>query len=467
MRERLRRWLRSDAGAVSIVVAGLMVVMLGATAMAVDVGRLMYERQKLRNTLDAAAQAGAYDLPTNVTAARNAALAFAAANDAASNPTVTFACIVASTGETRQVAANAVGPTCYPGPAPYDSANYPGLNCNTAICSIPCPRTGVTSGYSCNAITVRETRIVPFVFGRVIGVPQGSTGSLVSSSCKGSCGTPPTNPMDVVVVADRTASMSATNRTAMTTAIKSMLQYMTTAVQYVALATINKSARACPTGSWISVPFKNDYNTPGVNPKPYPLNTSSTLVTSLNCMVASSGGTWLASPMKAATRYLLGLDANNLGSLPSREGTVRKAIIFETDGEPTETISSGSTDINIAGEIGNTNGATACSNLLAVASQAKAQGILIISVGFGSANSAYCNGGTSGTRVRDVLAGIASDDPKGGPSIAGACGTAAQITAENIDGDYYYCAASGSDLAPLFVTALGQLNSRSRFVALP
>lgn len=476
-REALDR-LKSDRGAIAVVVAGLMVILLVVTALALDVGRLMYERQKLKNTLDAAAQAGSYELPSNVTTARAKALEFATANDPNSHPSVTFYCVVGSTGATRQVPANAVGSTCYPGPAPYDSGNYPGLLCSTTVCKIPCPKTGVTSGYSCNAITVSENRSVPFYFAPIIGLFNGMTGTTVSSNCKGACGTPPTNPMDVVVVADRTGSMSTADRNSMVAAIKGMLQMMTPVVQYVSFGTIGKSkSGAClttgatsvtQTGStWLPISFTNNYVTMGSTAPPYVLNTSSNLVAGLNCLASSSTGTWLASPLKSAARYLLGWDSNNLGSLPARSGTVRKAIIFETDGEPNETALAGSTDLATAGDIGTTNGDTACSNLLSLANQAKAQGIMMITVAFGSANTAYCNGGSSGTRVRDVLASVASDDPKGGPSLTAGCGTAAQILTENNDGDYFYCAATGTDLAPLFVTALGQLNSHSRFMALP
>jgi Flp pilus assembly protein TadG len=475
---------RDDSGAVTIIVALLTVILLAVTALAVDIGRLTYERQKLRNTLDAAAQAGSYELPSNGAIAQAKALEFATANDPNSHPTVTLWCVVASAvsggsptngGGTAIVAANVVGPTCYPGAGPYTVANYPGLKCGTKLCSIPCP---ATTGVTCNAITVKENRAVPFYFAPILGILSGNTGSVVSSSCKGACGTPPTNSMDVVVVADRTGSMSTADRTAMTTAIKGMLQMMTPVVQYVGFGTIGKSMPgACLTtgatsvtqvgSAWIPIAFTNDYVTMGATAPPYALNTSSNLIAGLNCLAASSTGTWLASPLKSAARYLLGLDANNIGSLPSRSGTVRRAIIFETDGEPNETALAGSSDLNTAGDIGNANGDVACTNLLSLANQAKAQGVMIITVAFGTANTAYCSGGASGTRVRDVLAGVASNDPRGGPSLAGNCGTAAEILTENTDGDYYYCAATGTDLAPLFVTALGQLNSHSRFMALP
>ncbi len=471
---------RDERGAVTIVVALISVVLLVVTALAVDIGRLTYERQKLRNTLDAAAQAGAYELPSNGAVALAKALEFATANDPNSHPTVTLWCVVGSTGATMQVPTNAVGSTCYPGAGPYTTITYPGLKCSLSVCTIPCPS---TTGYICNAITVRENRAVPFYFAPIIGLLSGNTGSMVSSSCKGACGSPPTNPMDVVVVADRTGSMSA-YLSDLKSAIKNMLQYMTPSVQYVALASINKSTSNCPKGSWVSVPFSDDYNTPGSSSKPYPLNSSSPLVTALTCMKTASP-TYLAAPFKAAARYLLGWDPNNISMLPSRSGTVTRAIIFETDGQPWEASTTGVANLAPSGDVSNTNGEIACSNLLTVANLAKAEKVLVIAVAFGDANIARCGTDSQGdpipgsTAVRNVIAGVASGDPKGGPSIANTCTgaldplsnlnacTAADVLAENNDGDYFYIAATGTDLAPLFITALGQLNSHSRFMALP
>jgi Flp pilus assembly protein TadG len=466
-----RHWLRrpahGDRGASTVIVALLLPVLLGAAALAIDLSMLTLQRQNLTNALDSAAQAAAYSLPSDPTGARNVALAFAAANDPEANPTVTFWCIVASTGSTKTVRSGEIPGTCNPG-------TISGARCNTSICAIPCT---AGSGHTCNAINVQDDKDVAFSFAPAIGINNGNTGSVSSTACKGSCGAAPPNPMDVVVVADRTGSMSAADRDLMVSAIKSTLQTMTKEQQYVALGTIHRSSptAACvtapsasaTTGSWVPVPFSNDYILAAANPGQTPaLNTNSTLIKGLNCLGSSSGGTYLASPLKAAARYVLGLSSNNLSTLPTRPTVARKAIIFETDGEPNEANITGSTDLDTTTDIGTTNGATACTNFAQVATNAKARGILSITVAFGSATTARCT--TSGTFVRTVLAAAASPDALGQASDAdNDCSTPALRTTENADGDFFYCAATGSELGSIFVSAINQLNSRTRLLSLP
>jgi hypothetical protein len=262
----------------------------------------------------------------------------------------------------------------------------------------------------------------------------------------------------------------------MVSAIKSTLQTMTKEQQYVALGTIHRSSptAACitapsssaTTGSWVPVPFSNDYILAAAAPGQTPaLNTNSTLIKGLNCLGSSSGGTYLASPLKAAARYVLGLSSNNLSTLPTRPTVARKAIIFETDGEPNEANITGSTDLSTTTDIGSTNKATACNNFATVATNAKARGILSITVAFGSATTAEC---TSGTPVRTVLAAAASPDALGQPSDAdNNCSLPALRATENADGDFFFCAATGSELGSIFVSAINQLNSRTRLLSLP
>ena len=60
---RSRNWGRPDRGATLVVSALLLVVLLGAVAFAVDIGRLYVTRQYLVNVCDAAALAGGIELP--------------------------------------------------------------------------------------------------------------------------------------------------------------------------------------------------------------------------------------------------------------------------------------------------------------------------------------------------------------------------------------------------------------------
>jgi hypothetical protein len=85
------------------------------------------------------------------------------------------------------------------------------------------------------------------------------------------------------------------------------------------------------------------------------LNTSAPLVKGVDCLTNMSNylqGTVLASPMKSAARYLLGLDPNNLSSLPVRNEPATKVLIFETDGQPNEKEpTAGTTTLTMAGDV--------------------------------------------------------------------------------------------------------------------
>ncbi|WP_211876649.1 pilus assembly protein TadG-related protein [Pseudarthrobacter albicanus] len=453
-----------ERGAATVIFALLLPVLFGSVALAVDFGRLVYERQHLSNALDAAALAGAASLPSDPTAARNAAVAFAKANDPAADPTASFWCVVASSGAAKTVLSGQIPSVCDPGPVT-------GAKCSETICAIPCTP---AAGLACNTITVTAAKDVPFAFAPAIGINTGNTGSLASDACKGSCGAQTPNPMDVAIIADRTSSMSTDDLTNLKAAIQTTLKTMTKDQQYVALGTIGRSSdtpsAACitdPSGSatsgpWIPVPFSNDYTTTGAPPA---LNNASPLVQGVQCLQHSGTGTYLASPMKAAARYLLGLDANNLRDLPPRSGTPRKAIVLETDGQPNETGIAGVTDVGTPGDIKNSDGVIACNNLKAVAADAKARRILIVTVGY-NLSLARCGG--TGEFVRDVLAAAASDKAPGVPSTAGNdCSSPALIAAENSDGDYFFCAASGTDLGPIFVSAINAISPNSRLVRIP
>lgn len=599
MTGRSRARKRDERGVIAILVAVLSLVILMFAAYAVDIGLQVNRKQNLSDTLDAAAQAGAFRLPGSAIAAKADALSFATAHNATETgslaPTVDFWCVVASklNGGSYGVDATQIPATCNPGPSPYTvGANYRTTGrpvaCSEKLCAVPCVEPVANTGsppIACNTIRVYQGRTVPFAFAPAGGIMQGYTGDLLSVACKGSCGTINPNPLDVAVVADRTGSMSSTDVNAMINGIKGMLQQMTPSMQYVALGVIGRASVAttpssppgtsCPSspgtsitsGTWVPVPFSNDYLTSaGAINAP-----ASALVRGVNCLTTQSAtGTALASPMKAAARYLLGYASNNLSSLPTRPIEAKKILIFETDGQPNEAPpTGGSVSLSVAGDIFSnasdytssgpvstgptsitettlanrttttgttyvdtynttyttttktttntrTGGQNACVNLNSVATNANAAGILVITIGYNlsgkycsasnpalpgpttsdvdgtptvtsvspaaaeqitngvkSVKQNYTNKATvtqTATRTRNVtnwnsapdnlvnttLAAAASP-VEGVPSMANnSCSTAAQQLAENSDGDYFFCAASGTDMAPIFKTALSQ-----------
>jgi hypothetical protein len=481
-----------ERGAIAILTAFLTVVVLAVAALGVDIATQVNERQKLHDTIDASAHAGAYQLPNSGIQANTDALAFASNNGLVAPPAVDFFCVVASlsAGVPGLVDNSQIPATCNPlsvrvGSSP--NYTWTGSRCNARICSIPCKP---LLGDVCNTVRVSATKPVPFSFAPAVGITQpGSTGAVTSVACKGSCGTVPLNPMDVAVVADRTGSMSSTDINAMIAGIKGMFTVMTPSQQYVALGTIgwssstaaancksmdessNPSGPADNTGRWVPVPFSNDYLNPGTTTVN---TTTSPLVQAVNCLTNSSGtGTHLAAPMKAAARYLLGsptYDANNLGLLPARTGTIRKAIIFETDGEPNEKFTGGNTALNISGGIGSTSTSndTACNNFRDVAANAKTAGILVVTVAF-DVSATKCSSMSGSVKLVDRLAAAASPRSAGGAaSLAdNDCSNGPGRDLENGDGDYFFCAAAGTDMKKIFVTAFTQIANGIRMIALP
>jgi hypothetical protein len=192
-------------------------------------------------------------------------------------------------------------------------------------------------------------------------------------------------------------------------------------------------------------------------------------------------GTQLASALKAAFRHVLGLDGANPAALGPRSGEVKKVVIFETDGSPDETWRGGSTTLTSSGDVAfgfqaanggsDQNGVDACQGMVDVATRAKAEGVIVITIGFGRANTASCkkraeNETQPSPYVRDHLAAAASPAPDGSPSTASSCDGAAK-EAENTDGDYYFCADTGAELKDVFKLAIGQVTTGIRFLEMP
>ena len=70
--------------------------------------------------------------------------------------------------------------------------------------------------------------------------------------------------------------------------------------------------------------------------------------------------------------------------------------------------------------------------------------------------------------MRDVPGGLRVARPRWRPSKAESdCSTTAERTAENKDGDYYFCAASGAELGSIFATAVNAVTEGIRLIQLP
>ena len=465
---------RNDRGAVAVLVAMVAIILFGMAAMAVDITQQVNQRQELHDTIDEGAHAGAYDLPNTTAGAK--AVAFANGMDPGLNPTAETFCVVASvlSGGSNVVDATQIPSTCNPGLPPFNVGKYPGLKCNSSICAIPCyPATGG----QCNTLKLTGQKPVPFGFARAIGINQGSTGSVSTAACKGACGKAISNPLDLVVVGDRTGSMGSA-KSDLSDAITGLLTILDPAQQRVALGTIGESAspsngggntappdcRSKPaknkaSGLWVPVGFSNDYLVGGVNTG---LNLStSELAMAANCLRVenSSSGTYLAAPFRAARDTIAGNCSPSMCSksgLAPRAG-VKKAIVFMTDGEPNEQSPPGN------GLPWSSDGTVACNNVKAEATAAKAEGTIVATIAF-RLEGVKCKSG--GALVTDVLASMASPTANGTPSASNGCAPA-DVTAENTDGDYFFCTPTPNQLTSIFQIAVSQINGGIKLLRLP
>lgn len=511
----------NERGATIVVIALCMLLFMGAAAFAFDTANLALERQTLANIVDAAAQAGANNLPGNPAGAAQDAQDYAHRSDPNLTIKTDFFCVVGSLGNgPYTVDYSQIPSTCNPGGSGTYTNGVGNVTCDQNICAIPCVLTGINP--VCNTMKVSAAKDVQFYFAPAIGINKGNTGSMVSVSCKGPCGTGMPNPLDVAIIADRTTSLASSVFTQMQTGILSTLATMTPELQFVTFGTIHKSVTndSCETylapssaskpldgtarvGNWMIPNFSNDYLTGayGSANRQLASTTASKLVNDVSCMnqPAQPWGTHLAAPMKAAARMLLGPSKNgtasNLDSMYAARAAllppntpVKKILIMETDGVPEETegyngtlgtvtyedtnTSSGNTTLTDGLDPTTKNpalGDAGCTNLLAVAKAAKDAGITVVMIGYGQAlTGAHCNRSGGGTKyVDDTLAAAASPTAAGAPSTAGDCSTTAKADIENADHDNYFCAANGAQLGTIFATVMAQISSHTKFIKIP
>ena len=148
------------------------------------------------------------------------------------------------------------------------------------------------------------------------------------------------------------------------------------------------------------------------------VNRSSLLAKTIACFSQSSSRTILSTATDRAGTYLA---ANG-------RADAQKGIILMTDGLP----------------YGDT-----CSASSSAATTSKAAGIEFFTIGFGIDASSTCpdkTGAWKGKPVADLLASMASGSTNNGCT-----------TAENADGDHYYCQPRTGDLAVVFKSARARL----------
>lgn len=184
----LRRLRSDESGAVAVLVAISIVALLGLTALAVDLGNLVYAQRRLQATTDMAALAGAQVIFNPSVSAVTTATNFSAVTgnqNVQAGLTVTMA------------------------------SGYPKLECLTTtqeILGLQCtPSTG-TLNPTANAIEVQQQATVPLIFKNWFGV--GSITLTAGAKASAKFGALP--PLNIMFVIDNTSSMNNTDPTGTT-----------------------------------------------------------------------------------------------------------------------------------------------------------------------------------------------------------------------------------------------------------
>jgi hypothetical protein len=476
LRHALRAFHGRQKGQILIMAALCMVALLGAAAIAIDIGRFVHGRQDIQNAVDAAALAAAQELPDHGETAEALANQYLDANDpdiAVDQRDITFRCIVGDRDGDGQPDAMDIPTVCNPGAGAQ-------FTCHGSICISACDFSSPSN--KCNTVVVGASKDVPFFIAPVLGIAQASTGDIRAAACRGVCGGPPTAPLDVVIVLDRTGSMGNNLNCGLPGTEKEMdcarqgarqvLELYNPAKQYIGLGLLgpSKSSTSCSgshspakglgassttdynNGLWVPVgltgvgaPVDEAYrNADGT------LNTSSLLVKTIDttpvgstCLTSSSTGTNLAHAMMTAKDSLLNYN--------DPRGNVKKGIIFMTDGAPNNSGYGPSSEYT-------------CQAAYNQAAAAKAAGIEIFTIGYGlSGDTCPDSSGTyHNQRVTKLLADMAtvSVDETG-------CDNSSEAAQENADGDHFLCQPSGSDMSSLFSQAAVVLASGSRLIQVP
>lgn len=342
---RSRRTFRDETGQVLALAAIAMVVLIALTGFALDVGHAYLVQRQLQAATDAAALAGALELPDST-------LAKQVASDYGPEPSKR------NTLRSNDNAAISVQTKC--------------------VTAIPTGCTPANGGV--NAISVDATSDVSTVFAKILGVDSFRVKARATA-----CSPCSVKPLDVMIVFDRTGSMcqfsgggadpACTDLRNAREGIETFLRLMNPQFHHVGLAVLPPAtdttrASQCspptapatgsydsPTARYLITPLSSDYASPAGT-----LNTGSTLVDRVQCQQVGGGRTAYANAIDEARAEL----QNN-----GRPG-VQKAIIFLSDGAANYGPSSAPASYRTQ----------PCQSGVNSASAAKAQGMLVYSIGY-------------------------------------------------------------------------------------
>jgi hypothetical protein len=248
-----------ERGQVLVLFAAALVVIILFAGLAVDLGMLRNDRQTLVNTMDAAALAAGTQMPVDGNASPKGSAAGSewALNQALIQATVAanypglvlgvdysieYRCLIGVDGNNQPWISRDIPAVCRPHGALGHMATVADFVGAGSTRNSPCDPTKQFNGVydKCNVVVLRGIATTPFVLGPVAGIMSGTTGIVQSAACNGPCGEPPSVPIDVVLVIDRTGSMAGDEGN-LEAAARAVLQAYDPTLQHVALATLGPS----------------------------------------------------------------------------------------------------------------------------------------------------------------------------------------------------------------------------------
>lgn len=463
------RSLRSERGAVAIIFAIVLVLLFGVVGLVIDIGRLLTARTHLANAVDFGSLAGATQLPATGPTQGGLALQTALdqtlmneANISAAQVTIGFRCIVGDRNGDGQ-------PDIFDIPFVCGSTSGPtwstGWTCRDVRCQHACDP---FAGDKCNTIIVSSSRSVPYIFAPVIGVDQGNTGVVSANACRGRCGGAST-PLDVVMVLDRTTSMTNADVANAKLGARTVLQIYDPAQQWVGLVayTYADATNNCLVDRVQVYPQL-----------PNPISGSPWRITGLDSNYRLSDGS--LNPASAIVSRLqipppFGTGANCIERTPLGINVTPSGAGHTDIGDPVQAAQfilqnegrAGVPDVIILlsdGEANQPRFNQPCQYAITRANTAKnlPEPIEIFTLGYGIGGK-ICGQDTAAyrnARVSRFLQDMSTPPALGvSPPVCNA--------AENTDGDHFFCEAQGADLQPVFAQIAEAALGHSRLVDLP
>jgi IPT/TIG domain/Putative Flp pilus-assembly TadE/G-like len=337
---------RDERGQILVLFAAALVLILLCGALVVDLGMLRNDRQTLVNTMDAAALAGGTQMPVDGDASPQGSASggqwdlnqkLIQQTVAANFPslvfgvdyTIEYRCLIGVDPSGDPYISRDIPWVCSPSGALGHSPVASDFVGAGPTRNSPCDPTKSFLGVydKCNVVVVRGVSNTPYVLGPVVGILSGNTGIAESAACRGPCGEPPSVPVDLVVIIDRTASMSASDVQATRDAAKAVLGAYDPDVQRVALGLLGPSQ----TNSSCGVPAVNvnTYTGSGTTSPSYASSTTNaTSNTSSSLLLARPAGTSSGDFLLAQVLFNSG--SNLSVSPPAGWSLARKTTIGTT-----------------------------------------------------------------------------------------------------------------------------------------